>query len=235
MGKTVLITGASDRIGKAFGLALAEDEYHCIIHYNSSERKAQETKQEIEQAGGRCTLIQTDFSKENEVDALLSKIGADVHVDILINCASMFVESSIQEEGTELLHKLMQINFIAPYILTKQYAKRFKMGHIVNVLDTKVAGNYTKHLDYLLTKKLLRDFTLLSATQLGPEIRVNGISPGIILPPPGKDRSYTDNLAQGIPLKKSGNPGELVKALKFLIASEFVTGQVIYVDGGEHL
>lgn len=235
MTKSVLITGASDRVGKAFALALAEKGYHCIIHYNSSAEKAERTKKEVEAAGGQCTLLQAGFTDEKAVEALLDKVPGNIHLDILINCASMFIESSIHDEGYGLLDKLMKINFKAPYILTKKYAEKYKTGLIVNILDTKVAGNYTKHLDYLLTKKLLKDFTLISATQLGPDIRVNGIAPGIILPPPGKDETYTDKLAQGIPLKQSGNPGELVKALNYLIDADFVTGQIIYVDGGEHL
>lgn len=235
MRKKVLITGASDRVGRAFGLALAKQGYHCYIHYNSAEEKALKTQQEIRQAGGECTILQADFAQEDEVKSLLPQINEDGALDVLINCASVFKESSIDDEGYELFDFLMKVNFKAAYILTKQYAAAHQKGHIINILDTKIDDNYTKHLDYLLTKKLLKEFTLITATQLGPGIQVNGIAPGIILPPPGKDESYTDKLAQNIPLKRSGNPGELVKALKYLLSADFVTGQVLYVDGGERL
>lgn len=235
MLQSALITGASDRIGKAFAEALSEKGYHIFLHYNSSIAKAQETQKEIRERGGSCELAQADFSDESQVYTMIRKICKSRQLDLLVNCASRFVESDIYDAGHELLDQLFKSNFKAAYILTKEYARFHERGLIINILDTKVKQNYTDHLDYLLTKKLLKDFTLLSATQLAPGFRVNGIAPGIILPPPGKDETYTENLAQDIPLKHSGNTQDLVKAMNFFLESDFVTGEIIYVDGGENL
>ena len=129
----------------------------------------------------------------------------------------------------------MTINFKIPFLLTKSFARVFGKGNIINFVDTKVTKNSTVHLDYILSKKLLKDFTKISALELAPNIRVNGIAPGLILPPPGKDETYLLNLAKSIPLKTIGNLDEILKAVQFILDSYFFTGQILYIDGGDHL
>ncbi len=235
MKRSALITGASDRIGRAIAIGLAQRGFYCFIHYNKSEKKAIETQQLISEVGGESAIIQADFNDEAQVSALIPHILEQGKLDLLVNNASRFVESSMADKGHELFNKLMKSNFVAPYLLTKQYAGLAEEGHIINLLDTKVVRNETKHLDYLLTKKLLRDFTLLTADMLGPKFRVNAIAPGIILPPEGEGQEYIDKLAQTIPLRRPGNTDEICKALLYLVEADFITGQIIYVDGGEHL
>ena len=147
----------------------------------------------------------------------------------------VFIPSNFKDEGSELYDKEMTINFKIPYLLTKAFAKVYAKGNIINFVDTKVEKNKTVHLDYILSKKLLKDFTKISAVELAPNIRVNGIGPGLILPPPGKDESYLWDLAKNIPLKTIGNLEEILKAVQFILDSQFFTGQILYIDGGEHL
>ena len=235
MDSFALITGAAARIGKAYALKLADLGYNIFLHYNSSEKQARETQQLINERGQKCYLKKADFRDDSAIQGLIADCAKQGSLEILINNASYFMESSIKTEGHELYDLMHQINFKAPYILTKEFAKHCGHGHVINLLDTKIAKNYTQHFDYLLTKKTLESFTNIAATQLGPDIRINGIAPGLVLPPEGKSDNYLKKKAHEIPLQHTGSLEQLEKALEFLVQNEFLTGQVIYVDGGEHL
>lgn len=238
MKNYALVTGSADRIGKAVAVHLANQGYHLVLHYNSSKEKAEKLKNEIESIyeNIKVELLQINFLKENDFNQIFKDLKKKkVIVDLLVNCASDFIPSNFEEEGSELFEKEMTINFKNPYLLTKAFAGVFGKGNIINFIDTKATKNSTVHLDYILSKKLLSDFTKISAVELAPHIRVNGIAPGLILPPEGKNESYLLNLAQNIPLKSIGSLDEIVKAVQFILDSTFFTGQILYIDGGEHL
>lgn len=238
MKNYALITGSADRIGKAVAIHLAKQGYNLILHYNSSKEKAQKLKDEIESdySGLKVELLQINFLQENDFNQIFQDLKKKkITIEILVNCASDFIKSNFKEEGSELLDKEMTINFKIPYLLTKAFAKVYGKGNIINFVDTKVTKNSTVYLDYILSKKLLKDFTRISAVELAPDIRVNGIGPGLILPPEGEDESYLMNLAQNIPLKTIGDLEEILKAVQFILDSKFFTGQILYIDGGEHL
>ena len=238
MKNYALVTGGADRIGKAVTVHLAQQNYNLVLHYNSSKEKAQKLKEELESIYADITveLLQINFLKDNDFDEIFTELKKKkITIDILVNCASDFIPSGFREKGSELLDKEMTINFKIPYLLTKAFASVYGKGNIINFVDTKVAKNNTVHLDYILSKKLLSDFTKISAVELAPKIRVNAIAPGLILPPEGKDESYLLNLAKDIPLKTIGNLDEILKAFQFILDSYFFTGQILYIDGGEHL
>ena len=232
-----LITGGSDRIGKAVAIHLAKQGYHLVLHYNSAKEKAENLQMHIESTYKvKVELLQINFLKENDFDRIFEDFKKkNITIEVLVNCASDFIPSSFNEQGGELFDKEMTINLKIPYLLTKAFARVFGKGNIINFVDTKVAKNKTVHLDYILSKKLLKDFTKISAVELAPNIRVNAIAPGLILPPEGKDESYLLNLAKDIPLKTIGNLDEILKAFQFILDSYFFTGQILYIDGGEHL
>lgn len=232
-----LITGGSDRIGKAVAIHLAKQGYHLVLHYNSAKEKAENLQMHIESTYKvKVELLQINFLKENDFDRIFEDFKRkSITIEVLVNCASDFIPSSFNEQGSELFDKEMTINLKIPYLLTKAFAGVFGKGNIINFVDTKVAKNKTVHLDYILSKKLLKDFTKISAVELAPNIRVNAIAPGLILPPEGKDESYLLNLAKDIPLKTIGNLDEILKAFQFILDSYFFTGQILYIDGGEHL
>lgn len=231
-----LITGAADRIGKGIALDLAKGGHNVLLHYNSSAGKAELVKEEAEHYGVKAETVQFNFMENNDYDRLFTDFkNRGVVIDILVNSASDFRPSGFADPGSEMLNKELKINFENAYLLTKSFAKVFDKGLIINFLDTKVKKNYTNHLDYLLSKKLLKEFTKLSAVELAPNFRVNAISPGLILPPKDKDEKYLLNLAENIPLKTIGSLEEILKAFRFLVESYFVTGQILYIDGGDHL
>lgn len=236
--KYALVTGSSDRIGKAIALHLSKQGYSLILHYNSSREKAEKVQQEIEALnnGTIAELLHINFMEEYDFDELFAMLKKrSIPLEVLVNCASDFIPSNFENIGNTLYHKEMKINFENAYLLTKAFARSYDKGNIINFIDTKAAKNKTVHLDYILSKKLLKEFTKLAAVELAPGFRVNGIAPGLILPPKGKDESYLAHLAQDIPLKTYANLQEILKAVQFLIDSWFFTGQILYIDGGEHL
>lgn len=233
---SALVTGSSDRIGKAIALQLAHMGYNLILHYNHSAEKAAKLQNEIQSLGKSASSIQIDFLENNDFDALLTSIKENKqNIAVLINNASDFIPSSFDTAGSSLFQTQMKSNFESAYLLTKAFARTFDQGCIINILDTKITKDSTNHLDYILSKKLLSEFTRLAAIELAPRFRVNAIAPGVILPPKGKDERYIQELSQHIPLQKHGNLQDIQYTIQFLTESTFITGQIIYVDGGEHL
>ena len=235
MKKAALVTGGSDRIGREIALTLADMGYDIALHYYTSEEKASQTQKLIEAKNAECKIYRADFNKPEETITLFKNVEKDFDIEILINNSSIFSETSLKDDNFKNFDRFFNINFKAAYILTKLLAVNKKKGLIINISDAKSTKNKTRNFDYLLTKKMLSEFTKLSAVELAPEIRVNGIAPGIILAPKGKDYDYINNLAQHTPLKKIGSLENISEAVRFIIKNEFISGQIIYVDGGMNL
>lgn len=233
--QSALVTGSSDRIGKAIALHLAQLGYDLILHYNKSEEKAKALGKEIMKLGVNAEVLKVDFTDENNFDDIFKELASRTQLDILVNNASDFLPSGFDGEGASLLNHHLKVNFESAYLLTKYFSKYFLNGLIINILDTKTEKNTTIHLDYLLSKRLLKEFTYISAYNLAPGFRVNGISPGLILPPKDKGEEYLLKLSEGVPLRTTGDIEQIQEAVGFFVKNDFVTGQIIYVNGGEHL
>lgn len=233
--KAAIVTGGAHRIGKAISMSLADEGYSIVLHYGSSSDEARQTKVEIEAKGVQCQLISLDLKQSNSGPALFDKVDPHMEVKILVNSASIFEPSGFESTSEELLDLHYQINLRSPYSLLKTFINHYESGHIINILDTKIVHNHTRHLDYLLSKKSLHDLTLIAARECGPHFRVNGIAPGLILPPEGEDQSYLDRKAQRLPLRQTGKTQDIQQAIHYLINNPFITGQILYIDGGEHL
>jgi pteridine reductase len=235
MRRSALVTGGSDRIGKEIALTLAETGYDIALHYSTSSKKATETQKLIISKNVECAIFKADFNNPDEVISVYSEISKSFNLEILVNNSSIFSETSLNDNDFTNYDRFFNINFRSAYLLTKMFAINQKKGLIINILDAKSTKNKTKNFDYLLTKKMLTEFTKLSAVNLAPDIRVNGIAPGIILAPEGKDYDYIHNLAQNTPMKKVGSLQNITDSVKFIINNDFITGQIIYVDGGMNL
>ena len=231
-----LITGGAQRIGKAIALTLADRGFDIALHYNHSKDEALDVAREIRQKGVRCEVFACDLQKESHVLLLLEKARKKFpHLNLLVNNASIFLPSGLGRQGLKLFDDHWTINFRAPFILSGEFVRLCQKGQIINILDTKVVKNKTEHLGYLISKKALFELTKILAVSQAPAIRVNGIAPGIILPPVNKGQSYLDKRAQQIPLKRAGDVQFITRSVEFLLDNEFMTGQTIFVDGGEHL
>ncbi|MBM3240840.1 SDR family oxidoreductase, partial [Candidatus Poribacteria bacterium] len=156
-------------------------------------------------------------------------------IRILINSASIFTPSRLIDFTWEALADNVQVNAIAPLLLARAFAAQRCEGTIVNFLDTRFTEYDKEHAAYHLSKRMLFTLTRMMALEFAPAIRVNAIAPGLILPPPGKDMAYLESLAPTNPLQCIGSPKGITDAVLFLLRSEFITGQVIFVDGGYHL
>lgn len=234
--KAALVTGGAKRIGRHLALHLAGMGYDIALHYRRSRRDAEKTAREIRKKGVRCELFCADLSQPTSVSALIPDVLKTFpHLQVLVNNASVFSASNLRDASLESFRDHFKPNFLAPYQLTKDFLRFCSGGDIINIIDTHYTRIMISHADYILSKKLLADLTELSAREGGPHFRVNGIAPGLILAPAGKMEAYLDRRAKQIPLQRKGSPQQLAHALQFLLENEFVTGQIIFVDGGEHL
>ena len=235
-GKTVLVTGAAKRIGNAISVGLARQGCNVIIHYDKSESEAKKLHDEMAELGVKSWPVQASLKDSESCRALIDKShGLAGTVDMLVNNASVFSSGDIGAVRLEDIEVEMLTNAWAPFLLSRHFSKKTDRGKIVNILDTRVAGYDLNHFAYYLSKRMLEILTESMALKLAPRITVNGIAPGLILPPQGKDYNYLEQKKDTVPLKKIGSPSDIVETVLFLLRSDFVTGQVVYVDGGKHL
>jgi pteridine reductase len=234
--KVALITGAAKRIGREIALTLAGEGADIIVHYRSSEDEARELISELAARGVRSWTIQADFEKPNETDSLIERALARAgSLDILVNSASIFPSDKLENLTFDGLMKNIQVNSWTPFVLMRSFAEKVGRGALVNMLDSRVWGYDWTHVGYILSKHVLTAMTKMAALQYAPDIAVNGIAPGLILPPPGKPESYIDALKDTVPLRRHGDPQDIADAVAYLVKSDFVTGEVIFVDGGRRL
>jgi len=235
-GQTALVTGAGRRIGEAIALALAEQQANVVIHYRHSGSRAESLRQSLVARGVQAFSVKADFDNPEEADSVIKRARREAGpIQILLNSASEFQPEPLDAMTHASLVHNMTVNAWAPFALTRAFARQTTSGKVVNFIDAQVAGHDLTHASYILSKHLLATLTTMTALQYAPGITVNAVAPGLILPPEGKDDSYLENLAKSLPLKRHGGLADITRAVLFLLESEFVTGQVIYVDGGRHL
>ena len=234
--RTALVTGGAKRIGKAVCLALANRGLNIALHYGKSFEAAQQTADEVREHGVTCELFQCDMKDLGQVARLIPSVFNSLgDCQILINSASLFLRGTFQETSLSILEDNLTINFKAPFLLTQQFSEYAGKGLIINMLDTKITRSSETFFAYTLSKKLLFELTRMSAKVLGPDIRENGICPGIILPSSQTSDEMLHHMIERLPLEKKGSPGHIVQAVNYLIENDFVTGDCLFVDGGQSL
>jgi NAD(P)-dependent dehydrogenase (short-subunit alcohol dehydrogenase family) len=233
---SALVTGGGRRVGRAIALALARKGYDIALHYSSSRTGADEAADEIRDLGRKVTLFPCDLSRDAERSKLVPA-AADAFPDlhVLVNCAGVFTPGRLKETTEELFDYHFAVNLRAPFFLSRDFARRVEKGQIVNIVDTNVAREFTAFFSYTLSKKALFELTRMAAKDLAPGIRVNAVCPGDVLPPPGEDGSFLARKAAEIPAQIPGHPDYIAAAVLFLLESPFITGECLFVDGGEHL
>jgi pteridine reductase len=235
-GKTALVTGGALRLGAAIVHGLAGEGANVVLHYNRSHGPAEELAQKLEEAGTSAWTVKADLGKPEDVEALIPRsLELPGQLDILVNNASIFSPDALMEATFDDVVQNLRVNAWAPLALSRAFARHTQRGAIVNSLDTRVADYDWKHFSYIASKNVLELWTRMTALEFAPGIRVNAVAPGLILPPPGKDEAYLEAMQETVPLKRHGGAEDIVRAVIFLLQSEFVTGQVVYVDGGRHL
>lgn len=238
MKQTALITGAAKRLGKALAFHLAELGWNIAIHYHSSESEAQSVKHELSTKFPEqiFELFRANMENETEVEELIPSVILKMQkIDLLINNASVFESSTLQNTSIDLFNRQMNVNLKAPFILSKIFSSSFKNGLIINFTDTRIVTNQSNHAAYTISKKALWEMTKMAALEFGPGIRVNAIAPGLTLAPEGKNDKYLQKLSEKIALKRPGGIIPILKSLDFIIGNDYLTGQILFCDGGENL
>ena len=235
-GRTALITGGAQRIGKALCIGLAQAGANVIVHFNNSREAAADVAAEIQSSGRKAWTLGANLADRNQCAAVLERANEmSGSIDILVNNASVFPENTIGEFTGEDLDFNVQDNAFAPLLLSRSFAAQQRSGVIVNLLDSRITNYDRTHAAYHISKRMLHTITRMLSLELAPGIRVGGVAPGLVLHPPGEDESYLEKNKHTLPLQRYGDVESVFEAVRFLIASDFVTGQVIYVDGGQNL
>lgn len=228
-----LVTGAATRLGLAFANAMADRGYDIALHYHHSSERAKQQAELIRRRGVRCETFQFDLANNDPERLIEQAHHCFPSLQVLINSASAYHAGTVADTEMTLLQKQFAVNFFAPYLLSGRFARLVVRGSIINILDNKIAFQQYQYAAYLMSKKALAEFTKLAAMEFAPGIRVNAIAPGVVLPGENRTSDYIDWRIQGIPLQRQGRVEDLIQAMNYLLDSEFVTGQILFVDGGE--
>lgn len=243
-GRLALVTGAGRRVGRGIAVALAGAGADVLVHYLDSEDGAQETARAIRNLGRSAHTYQADLADPGGIDALFGAIGRDHgKLDVLVNSAASFESAPFEEISSGDWDEVMALNLRAPFLCTRHAAPMLRNaadgrpGAVVNIADLSGVVPWRGFAHHSTSKAGLIHLTLAAAKELGPRIRVNAVVPGPILPPPGEDPESEEWLRRGdrLPLRRTGDPADVGTAVVFLAANDFVTGETLIVDGGEHL
>jgi pteridine reductase len=236
--RVALVTGGAVRVGRAISSALAEDSYRLVIHYNSSRGPADALVDEIRARGGEAVAIGADLADADAVRRLATEaVDAFGGIDLLVNNASVFPAERLEETDEALWDHTMAVNLKAPFFLIRHLAAtlRERRGVVINMADLAGIQTWGAYAAHGISKAGVVHLTRVAARSLAPEVRVNGIAPGTVLPPESMGDDEIRGLAERAPLKKNGSPEDVVRALRYLLSADFVTGETLVVDGGRRL
>ena len=233
------MTGGGVRVGRAIALGLASAGADVLVHYNRSAGPAEETVALARDLGVRAVAGSVDLSDPGRagtlVDLATEHLGTP---SILVNSASGFPTDTIGGVTLETWRRTLDLTLASPVFATQALANALPHdteGAVVNITDVRTHSPYREHFSYVVAKGGIDTFTRTAALQLAPRIRVNAVALGVILPPPGEGDDYAARLGDELPLARVGGTEPVVAAVLFLLENDFVTGEVIRVDGGGHL
>jgi pteridine reductase len=238
MSRVALVTGGAVRIGRALSLGLAEAGYDVLVHYNSSAAPAREVEKKIGGLGRRAVATSGDLSQSGDIHRVVQQVERDFgRLDVLVNSASNFYQTPVMEVTEEEWDKVMAVNLKAPFLLAQATAPMLQdaRGCIVNILDMAAVQPWTRYPHHSVAKAGLLHLTRILAKALAPHVRVNAVAPGNVMPPENMDPALLRQEIQKTPLGTLGTPQDVVRTVLFLLASPYITGEMILVDGGLHL
>jgi len=237
--KNVLVTGAAKRLGRAIALDLAAAGWNVAIHYNGSAADAEEVAAEIRAKGCKAALVQADFAREQETAAVVPAAAKAIGpLTALINSASLFENDDWRSATRQSWDDHMEANLRAPFLLAQMFAKqlpREEKGNIINIIDQRVLKPTPQFLSYSLSKAALYWLTTTLAQGMGPNIRVNAVGPGPTLKNPRQSDADFNRQRDATLLKHGADPADICGAVRYLLSADAVTGQMLAVDGGQHL
>ena len=237
--KSALVTGAAHRLGAQIARTLHQNGANLIIHYRSSEAAAEELAAELNrQRRNSATVLGADLTDLNQLENLARDACARYNgLDILVNNASSFYPTPLGQVDLQAWDDLISSNYRAPLFLTQacQSALQASTGCIINLIDIYAERPLANHSVYCSAKAANQMLVKSLALDLAPDIRVNGIAPGAILWPEDSNDDYQQAMTRKIPLARCGNPQEIADTVVFLASNDYITGEIIRVDGGRQL
>lgn len=237
-GRVALVTGAGHRLGRAIAVALGARGMHVAVHFRESAAGAEETHRLITGAGGAAAIFASDLAApaapETLVDAVAAHFGA---LDVLVNSAAVMERTPVSEVTVAQWDAMFALNLRAPFFAAQAAARVMgaRGGAIVNIADLAAFETWTGYVPHGITKAGVVQMTRALAHALAPAVRVNAVAPGVVLLPTGWDEAAAERLRRTTPLATIGTPEDVVRAVLFLLESDFVTGETILVDGGRHV
>lgn len=238
-GKAMLVTGGAHRVGKAIGMALAEEGAHVAFTYNASEAAAQDAIREIEALGVWSLAIRCDQTIPDQIQTVVDEVtGKWGRLDGLVNSASIWQERPLLEITPMDWDMTMNVNARGPFFFIHWAAKwmlEHGGGSIVNIIDESALKPSINHIHHGASKTALWMLTRSCALSLAPSIRVNAVLPGAVLKPPDWEEDRWQSLAKNIPLRRVGDSIDVARAVVYLMKEDYITGQSIVVDGGSTL
>jgi len=239
MPRVALVTGGAKRIGRAIALMLGEAGWDVAVHYHASRQEANAVVAEIKSKGRRAVALEADLMREDEVASLVGRASEALGpLGCLVNNASLFERDEALSATRESWDRHIETNLRAPFVLMQGFARQLQAdasGAIVNILDERVWSLTPHFTSYTLAKAGLWTLTRTMALALAPRIRVNGIGPGPTLPSPRQSEEQFRRQLEAMPLGRGTAPEEIAQAVKFILSAPAMTGQMIALDGGQHL
>jgi NAD(P)-dependent dehydrogenase (short-subunit alcohol dehydrogenase family) len=237
-GRVALVTGAGKRLGRAVALRLANEGADVAVHYGKSEAEAREVLEEIEKLGRRAGAFSAELTDVAAIQKLMQSVTSRfARLDILVNCAANFLETKFGETNEATWDASMDTNLKAPFFCSQAAAPHLAKsgrGVIINFADIGGLLGWTEFLPHSISKAGVIMLTRILAKELGPAVRVNAIAPGTITMP-GDPPEWQADFVRRAPMKRTGRPEEIADAVMYLVGAEFVTGQVLVVEGGRTL
>lgn len=238
-GAVALVTGASDRIGATIAQALARAGYAVVIHYRSNAEGARALRKAIQADGGRAALVRADLGKRRQRQTLVEKAAACFGpLTLLVNNASLFDPDSALDIDEETWDQHFAIHAEAPIFLARDFANQLPRGtegNIINIVDERVLHPSPAYFSYTLSKSVLWTATQTLAQSLAPDIRVNAIGPGPVLPHSRQSEAEFERGVKALPLQRNAGPDEIAQGVLAILALPSMTGQMLALDGGKHL
>jgi NAD(P)-dependent dehydrogenase (short-subunit alcohol dehydrogenase family) len=236
-GNNYLITGGARRIGREIALALASRGANIVVHHSNSNAEANEVAEKIQYMGQKAWVFQADFAKANDVTMMCEYIETEWLLQGIINNASIFLPQTFLETTREDWERNFSINLTTPFQLSQALARsimKSSSARIINILDWRALRPGKDHFAYTISKAALAAMTKSLAIDLAPNITVNGIALGAILPP--SDNGGNENILRNVPAGRWGTISELIETIIFLLEGpEYISGEIIHLDGGRHL
>ncbi|WP_289054611.1 SDR family oxidoreductase [Carboxylicivirga marina] len=238
MQRKVLITGGAKRVGYSLSNYFAGIGYDVLIHVNNSMAVGEGLVAELQKKypGQNFSLIKHDFKEWRSLNDFINKVFEKFGLpDVIIHNASYYLSGNLASTQADDMENMMGIHLFSPMIIDKAYRQHNGKGNIISILDTAITSNHSSHAMYLLAKKSLAEYTKMAALEWAPDIRVNGLALGPVLPPEGKSDEFFRSVVEKTPLQKQIDLSSIAQSIDFILGNKNITGQIINCDSGQHL